>query len=380
MIILFTSPSINSTLNTTMKHTILCVDDEIHNVDVLERVFRRDYHVLKATSGMEALNLLKKNPQISIILSDQRMPEMTGVEMLEQSMQSHPDAIRILLTGHADIDSVIDAINRGHVYRYIGKPWDSVDLKNTIDKAGEKFSLRKELLIKNKELKQALDELKTLDQAKDNFMILINHELKTPLTTLISFLGLLKESSLNDEQVSFIKHIDKSAQKLKSIINDVLTLVSSETGLTKLNKEAIGTQELFKDIELPLLEKAKKRNQKINLDIEQGEALVDAKQLRDITQRLLDNAIKFGNQNSDIEFKVTTNNNALNVCLSNEGNPLSEETIKKVLKPFQLDENIMNHSTGLGLGLSLAQAVLKQHNSQLEICCSRGKVQVSFTI
>ena len=122
-----------------MKHTLLCVDDEPDNVDALERLFRRTFKVLKAHSGNEALDLLKqedaKNQPVSIIISDQRMPHMSGVQFLSHSREIAPDAIRILLTGYTDIESVIEAVNTGEVYRYMTKPWDPVDLVNTVQKA-----------------------------------------------------------------------------------------------------------------------------------------------------------------------------------------------------------------------------------------------------
>src|ERR1700748_2470560 len=99
-----------------MKHTILCVDDEVDNVDALERLFRKRYNILKATSGAQGLELLKEH-QPSLIISDQRMPNMTGVDFLAKSMRLYPDTMRILLTGYTDIDSVIDSINSGQVYR-----------------------------------------------------------------------------------------------------------------------------------------------------------------------------------------------------------------------------------------------------------------------
>ena len=117
-----------------IKHTIMCVDDEIDNVEALERIFRKKYTVLKATSADEGLKLLKIN-KVSLIIADQRMPIKTGVEFLKESIALYPDAVRILLTGYTDVDSIIAAINSGEVYRYITKPWDPADLALTIDKA-----------------------------------------------------------------------------------------------------------------------------------------------------------------------------------------------------------------------------------------------------
>ncbi|MEQ1722922.1 MAG: response regulator, partial [Pseudobdellovibrio sp.] len=180
----------------TTKPKLLCVDDESDNLDALERLFRKKYEVLKATSAAKAFEILDNCPDIAVIISDQRMPVISGVEFLEKSIASHINTSRILLTGYTDIESVIAAVNKGQIFRYLTKPWDAADLTNTTDQALEKYLLKTELKEKNNELQKALDELKSLDKAKNQFMILINHELKTPLTTILSFAGLLKETLL----------------------------------------------------------------------------------------------------------------------------------------------------------------------------------------
>ncbi|SHN43391.1 response regulator [Chitinophaga sp. CF418] len=126
---------------------ILYVDDEIHNLNAFKASFRRLYTVFTATSAEEAEEVLAKQ-EIQIIISDQRMPKMTGIEFFESILDKYPEPIRMLLTGYADINAVIDAINKGQVYKYFSKPWNDDELKQNIDKAYEVYSLRKE----NKEL------------------------------------------------------------------------------------------------------------------------------------------------------------------------------------------------------------------------------------
>lgn len=363
-----------------MKHTVLVVDDEVDNVDALERLFRRKYKVLKATSGSEALGLLEEN-KVSLIVTDQRMPNMTGVEFLAESMESHPEAVRILLTGFTDIDSVIGAINSGQVYRYVTKPWDPVDLANTVDKAVERYELSAELKEKNAALQTALTELRSLDEAKSNFMILINHELKTPLTTMLSFLGLLGESKLSEEQTKYVARISQSADRLHALINDSLELVSAETGqmpvkLTGINLKKL-VAELTKDFEGAL----EKKGMKIETALDASDVRADSKALRSVLSRLLDNAIKFGHENSTIEIgSREAAGDAVQVSLVNEGKAVKAETIAKILKPFSLDENIMHHTKGTGLGLSVVQAVLKRLGSQLELQTPKGKFEASFSL
>lgn len=125
------------------KAHILFVDDELHNLTAFKSAFRRNYHVHLANSALEGTEILKKEP-IQLIITDQRMPDVTGVEFLEKINADHPDAIRMILTGFSDVEAIIDAINKGQVYRYITKPWDKNELKITIDNALEAFALREE--------------------------------------------------------------------------------------------------------------------------------------------------------------------------------------------------------------------------------------------
>ena len=133
------------------KINVLYVDDEVNNLTGFKATFRRDFKISTAESGEEALEILEKE-KIHIIITDQRMPKMTGIELLEKVLVKYPDPIRILLTGYADIQAVIDAINKGQVYKYVTKPWDEQELRLTIKNAYEVYYLREE----NKKLTESL--------------------------------------------------------------------------------------------------------------------------------------------------------------------------------------------------------------------------------
>ena len=122
---------------------ILYIDDEVHNLTAFKANFRRYYTIFTAESAFEGKKILAEK-NIQIIITDQRMPGMTGVEFLASIINDFPDPIRILLTGYADTETVIEAINKGQVYRYIMKPFNEAELKITIDNAFEVYSLRDE--------------------------------------------------------------------------------------------------------------------------------------------------------------------------------------------------------------------------------------------
>lgn len=363
-----------------VKHTILCVDDEIDNVDALERLFRKKYSVLKATSGTAALKILDENPQVAIVISDQRMPSMTGVEFLEKVQKTHPETLRILLTGYTDIDSVIAAINQGQIYRYLSKPWDSVDLSHTVDQAVEKYEISRELRQKNIDLAKALSELKSLDKAKSNFMILINHELKTPLTSILSFVGLLNESNLDDEQKLFVNRIARGADKLKSIIDDVLLIVRAETNQLKTQFTATS----FEQLENLLSEEVRTvigyKHQTISKKNLEIKVLADKDLIRQTLSRLVHNAAKFGYDNTEITVSAKSDGTQAIFCVENIGPQIESAVIDKILRPFYIDEDVMNHSTGMGLGLSICQSLLSLHNTKLNIENTPTGVKVHFTL
>jgi serine phosphatase RsbU (regulator of sigma subunit) len=132
--------------------TILVVDDEIANLQKLQRTFANRYPVLAATNGREALDLVHKNHGIAVVIADQRMPDMTGVEFLRKTLALVPDAVRIILTGYTDVDVLLDAINNCKVYRYMVKPWDPPDLLMTVERGLEAHHLALENARFRKEL------------------------------------------------------------------------------------------------------------------------------------------------------------------------------------------------------------------------------------
>jgi CheY-like chemotaxis protein len=133
-----------TSLERPKKAKMLVVDDEPDNLDLLYRTFRRDFQVLKAESGVHALEMLNQEGEVAVIISDQRMPEMKGTEFLSRTVPQFPDTMRIILTGFTDVEDLVEAINSGQVYRYITKPWDPNELKVVVQRAAETYELLKQ--------------------------------------------------------------------------------------------------------------------------------------------------------------------------------------------------------------------------------------------
>lgn len=177
------------------KYSLLYVDDEATNLRVFKANFRKFYNVFVTTSPLEAIDILKQE-DIQIIVTDQRMPEMTGTEFLEKILPDHPDAIKIILTGFTDIEAIKDGINRCGIYKYITKPWVFDEMKGVLErgielytKAAESEEHIKELEVSNTELEQKVQE-RTEELNKINKRLIDS----------IRYAGMLQKSMLPNER------------------------------------------------------------------------------------------------------------------------------------------------------------------------------------
>jgi YesN/AraC family two-component response regulator len=158
------------------KYTILIVDDEKLILTTLQRLLRNEnYNVLTAGSAFDALEILE-HKKIHLIISDQRMPQMTGTELFEIVKKQYPEIIRVILSGYSDTNSIIDAINKGEIVRFIAKPWEDHSLKNTINQIIRQY----EILRKNNEMSLLIDQKREENYFKNNdFDFVLEHSLKS---------------------------------------------------------------------------------------------------------------------------------------------------------------------------------------------------------
>ena len=149
-----------SPTNTVDELTVLIVDDEPRVLDALEAVLAAEFRVLRAGQGPDALRCLADEPDVAVILTDQRMPGMSGIELLRQSQERNPDTLRIVLTAHTDVDSLMDAINTGQIYHFLPKPWDPHELLLVVRRAAERWRLTRENARLRDELELAYNALR----------------------------------------------------------------------------------------------------------------------------------------------------------------------------------------------------------------------------
>jgi two-component system NtrC family sensor kinase len=215
------------------EHTVLLVDDEANILKSLKRLFLdMDYKVILATSGPEGLGYLEKEP-IDLVISDYRMPEMTGVEFLSKVKAEHPDTVRMILSGFADVEAVVEAINQGEIYKFLAKPWNDQELLSTVKRALEHSSLQREndkllreLQSTNAELKKLAEDLeskvqeRTLDLERKSRAVNIAHSILDLLP--VGVIGMDSDDQIVYMNGTLHRYVDTSAIELGSHAADVL--------------------------------------------------------------------------------------------------------------------------------------------------------------
>ncbi len=367
------------------RHTLLIVDDEVDVLESLRHQFHRTYRVLTAGSGTQAVSVLDTN-EVQLILSDQRMPGMQGDSFLSQARRIQPDAIRMLFTGYADIQAVINAVNEGHIFRYILKPWDTVELEGIIRQAAEQYDLlaeRKRLIAElqaaNAQLLHANEELARAGQLKTAFIEVASHEFNTPITLVLGLTELLKMANPNppDDEREILRQITASGRQLSRLVTSMLTLLRAEDFRRTLQRSPVALSSLIQDVVDQVHPFLHARQLHLNLAIADNLGIfeIDADKISAVLVNVLTNAIKFTPDHGQINLSAELDDEGdeAKICVADRGVGLEPQALKHLFQPFFTQFDPSRHSSGdfgfgkrgLGLGLSISKQFVEMHGGEI---------------
>jgi signal transduction histidine kinase len=374
-----------------IRHSVLVVDDEPDVVRSVQDLLRFDYRVLGATRAREGIDILGQE-DVDVVMSDQRMPDMTGVELLHHVRETHPATTRLLFTGYADIKAVIEAINRGSVYRYITKPWDAGELQAVIRDAAERHDfiverqrLLAELQAKNDELTRSNAELAEANALKSNFIQVATHELRTPLAILLPLTYLaVRRPDVEETLQGWLRIIATATDRLRHQVDQLTTMLAVERferPLALLPAPLAGLlREACKDVE-PLV--ALRRQVLVrDYDDSVGVIVAEASKIRDCLNHLLLNAIKFTPDGGRITLSAARSaDGAVEIRVSDTGIGIDPTSMRHVFDPFFTALDVSGHSSGifefdrrgLGLGLAVVKAFVEMHGGQVRVESAPGR-------
>ncbi|MFO0965165.1 MAG: hybrid sensor histidine kinase/response regulator [Gemmataceae bacterium] len=365
------------------KHCLLVVDDEPDLVQSVKDLLRFDYKVLCATRASDGLALMEKE-KVHIVMSDQRMPEMTGVQFLSRLKEKYPDTIRLLFTAYADLQAVTDAINQGNVYRYISKPWEPEELKTVLRQAVDFYELQEER-------RQLIRELSRANDLKRAFIRVASHELRTPLTIILGLaeLGSTQEgipAPLND----WLRQIYKSSLRLNERVDSVVKMLQAERFERPLEPRPVNLAELARGATAEVQSFVRERRQKLDIDLpaDPGQVFVERDKMHDSVVQLLVNAIKFTPDEGRISLSVRRGaDGAAEIRVADTGMGIDAEALPRIFEPFFTRFDVSQHCSGdfefdrrgLGLGLAVVKAFVEMHGGRVDVESELGK-GTTFTI
>lgn len=365
------------------RHALLIVDDEPDVLESLRHLFHRRYRVLTAESGREGLDLLDRE-EVHVILSDQRMPGMTGDQFLKAAREFHPEAIRLLFTGYAEIQAVISAVNQGGIYRYIHKPWEAGELEAVVAQAAEQYDLlaeRRRLVAElreaNGKLVEANADLAETDQLKTAFLEVASHEFNTPITIVQGLSELLKlvNPERDPREREIVEQISDSAGQLARLVATMLKLLRAGDFRHPLRVEPTDLADLLRGVAAQASPFVEARNLHFRLDVPEGlgEFLLDPDKVRDAVVNLLTNAIKFTPDGGEVRLAARADEQGAEVEVADRGIGLEPRALAHLFEPFFTEFEPERHSSGdfgfrkrgLGLGLSLVKRFVELHGGSV---------------
>lgn len=365
---------------------ILIVDDEPVVRHVCQLSLEQElYSILIADNGIKAMELLRSEPDIAIVLSDFKMPGMTGFELLNAIKRDFPHIEVIIMTGFATIENAIEAMKSG-AYDFLLKPLKAEQIRLVMNKCREKISLSQE----NLTLKRANEKLRELQIVKDKFLAITSHELRTPVSHLRGYLSILNGDDFHllspVEKKECMSVINAAVLDLEQIVTDMFDLIELEQGAIVLKREPFELNELLEQIEHEFRRPLQERQQTLTLRRCPQPCMIAADRLKIkiMVSELIQNAIKFTPDHGRIELALHIDGNFYVFVVADTGVGIKQEKMGTIFEKFYEVQHSNHHSTsktgfmggGMGLGLSLARAIAEAHDGGIKVSSEVGKGSV----
>ena len=350
---------------------ILYIDDEVHNLNAFRASFRRSYEIYTANSAQEG-KLLLKSVDVHIIIADQKMPVTTGVEFFYEIREELPDPIRILLTGYTDVEDIIEAINKGHIFSYVKKPWDEYELHNTISNAFEMYQARKSLKEKITELEKINDEL-------NRFIYSTSHDLRSPLMSVLGIINLARLDNSVKDPNGYVDMIESCILKLDGFIQKIIEYYRNSR--LDVEYEKIYFDNLLQEC----ITNFKPQNTAIEfqLNIDQPvDFKGDTFRISVILNNLISNAVKYqkpDEANPKVNLTVKVEPHKATIWIEDNGIGIISEHLNNIFKMFFRSKN--NNKPGSGIGLYIVKEALSKIGGTINVESKYGEgTQFEITI
>jgi signal transduction histidine kinase len=347
---------------------VLVVDDEQSVATTIKAILELDGNEVTAvTSGKEALTQIREH-EFDVVLTDLRLDDLDGIEILRETQKLWPDTVAIMLTGYASLESAVAAM-RGGAYDYLIKPSDVDELRATIGRALERRRLR-----------QRLVQLEQLDKLKTQFLSMASHELRTPLTAVSGFMQIARRrvsrlSGANDIPASWreeaqradatLEMANRQSKKLARLIDELLDVSRLQQGRVEMRLAEIDLADVVREVaeRMQILSKGNRIETKI---VGTAPIVADRDRIEQVLENLVSNAIKYSPENGGVEISLQARGANAMVSVRDEGFGIAPGEVEKIFGLFyRSPDPRADHVGGLGLGLYISREIVSRHHGRL---------------
>ncbi len=386
---------VESTFPQPSLETLLVVDDEESITSSIAEIFRGRYQVITALSGEEALAKLETE-EVAVVISDQRMPRMSGAELLSRIAVAQPEATRIMLTGYADLESVVKAVNEGHIYFYLPKPWTSGEMEAVVEHAFERHALlheNRELIEqlrkanadledkveqRTQELQEKNSALEASNKVKNEFLGIAAHDLRSPLGNIGSIAELLLDDADQMEQAEardFLGMILSTSNQMLTLVNNLLDISRIEAGKIQLQIETVELRAFLAEIEKYNQMLGRRKRIQFEINCEEGllAGTFDCERIRQVLNNLVGNAFKFSPPETTVRLSVTFAD-GLEFSVTDQGLGIRSEELPLLFGAFhRTSTRPTGEEQSSGLGLSICKQIVEAHGGTIGVESTHGQ-------
>lgn len=352
---------------------VLVVDDEPKICQLLEQILSaKGCSVRLASNGLEALSLFQQRPS-DIVVTDIKMPKMTGIELLRELKHIDPLLNVVVITAYPSVDGAVDAMKQG-ACDFITKPFDITQIQAILYRCQQRLTLNRQLrhagegMLKLEELNRRLGELSDL---KSQFLATISHEINTPLCLMSEWIYLLADHSLGQLSVDQKHAVDVligAYDRLHKLLQQLIDLMQGASIVLQRRSSAV--QEIIQEAVAAVSSKAEARSIAISVLSAEQPLIADIDRNRMVSALiyLLDNAIKFNHDHGCVDVALTGTPKQVLITVKDNGIGIPAEELDKVAAPFyQVDRRLNRAYEGAGIGLTLAKRYVELHEGVLKI-------------
>lgn len=366
-----------------VQEAVLLVDDDPNVLSGYRRQLGRRFRLLTAEGGEEALALLEREPEVAVVVADMRMPRMNGVQLLTEVEKRRPRIVRMMLTGNVDQETAVQAVNCGHVFRFINKPAPVEQVAEAVESALTRYRLTKaegELVRQAEIVRGALDRERTAAKQQRDFVGMASHEFRTPLAIIDSATEILSGPyQINEQQkLKRFKMIRDSVRRLNDLVDSVLDFTRLDGGAVKFQPEPLDLGALLLAVAERVEAAQTARRVTLTLPPQPISAVGDPRLLDHVFANLIGNAVKYSPGRDGVNVVAAAEDNEIRVAVADQGVGIPAEETAKVFDRFYR-ASTSSGIHGTGIGLYIVDQFVRLHGGKVTVESAVG-VGSTFTV